>query len=985
MSRPEFPLAEALYARFADDIVEIEHGAPNAFMEQVTPVTAELLRYWFQNDYRDNRDLNFHRGQRDAILSVVYAHEVVGARRLQDLYSEVAPHALIGSGRYGDITHPRNDHPKYAAKMATGTGKTWVLNALLIWQHLNHQANPQDDRFTSNFLIVAPGLIVYDRLLDSFQGRLRGETRDFATSDIHRQQDLFVPDDYRQQVFAFLQSSTVTKKEIGRKVTGSGVVAITNWHLLAGAEKESDDFLGDEAGDLDGVDAPGREIDVKAAVRELLPLTPGIAAGNALETLDRRHLRGGPIEALIDLPDLMVFNDEAHHIHTTKKGGEVSEVEWQRSLSLIAEPKGHRFIQVDFSATPFNETGSGKNKGRQYFDHIVVDFDLDVAMKEGLVKALALDKRDEIAALQDLDFRAERDGNRVIGLSEGQRVMLRAGLAKLRILEQQFAAQNPDKHPKLLVVCEDTTVVPFVEEFFAEAGLAQEDVLRVDSRNKAELGPREWEVVRERLFDVDRHQAPKVIISVLMLREGFDVNNICVIVPLRASGSGILLEQTIGRGLRLMWRGEGEAVDELKRQTRERISRRLPPENFLDLLFIVEHPAFQEFYESRLGAGVVGAVGGEADGRNAVGDLERVELREGYERFDFEIPVVLREASEELSAPRIDPSSLPVSRFPIDDLITRIGRGDRFASFDAQNGTRYGDYRVDGGVLTATGYNDFLARITNRVTQAFNRAFVSARKQYNEITRFPALQTHKPLLVGWIDDYIRHRMFGREFDPLDGENWRVLMVPDVAEELCGVFGTKLVELDGNQPVHGAEVYHRLVSEVPAINLRQSTAVIADKCIYPRLRVPARGGGLERLFIDWLNADSGVEAFVKIDEYKHDFLRRAYLKADGMPARYSPDFLVRTASGIHVVETKADSALSDENVTRKERAALAWVDQLNELAPADRSDREWSYVILSESAVTGWRERNASVTELLDYARLRHTERRERLTLFDERA
>ena len=60
--------------------------------------------------------------------------------------------------------------------------------------------------------------------------------------------------------------------------------------------------------------------------------------------------------------------------------------------------------------------------------------------------------------------------------------------------------------------------------------------------------------MRERLFSVDSHATPRVIVSVLMLREGFDVNNICVIVPLRSSQAQILLEQTIGRGLRLMWR-----------------------------------------------------------------------------------------------------------------------------------------------------------------------------------------------------------------------------------------------------------------------------------------------------------------------------------------------------------------------------------------------------------------------------------------------
>ena len=90
----------------------------------------------------------------------------------------------------------------------------------------------------------------------------------------------------------------------------------------------------------------------------------------------------------------------------------------------------------------------------------------------------------------------------------------------------------------MLVVCEDTTVTPLVDEFMRTEGLADDDVLRVDSNRKGELKAEEWKVLRERLFDVDRHKAPRVIVSVLMLREGFDVNNICVIVPLRASAAG---------------------------------------------------------------------------------------------------------------------------------------------------------------------------------------------------------------------------------------------------------------------------------------------------------------------------------------------------------------------------------------------------------------------------------------------------------------
>ena len=252
--------------------------------------------------------------------------------------------------------------------------------------------------------------------------------------------------------------------------------------------------------------------------------------------LDRHSCAVARCESLKDLPDLMVFNDEAHHIHEIKQAGEVTEVEWQKSLTEIASTKGDRFIQIDFSATPYNEVGQRQERrARQYFPHIVVDFDLNDAMSAGLVKALALDKRRRSPRCHWTSGRARRAQAASSALSNGQRVMLRAGLTKLQILEEQFAADRPDKHPKLLVVCEDTSVTPHVVEFLKQAGLGEDDVLARRLQPKGEMSKAEWEPTRERLFDVDRHTQPKVIVSVLMLREGFDVNNICVIVPLRSS------------------------------------------------------------------------------------------------------------------------------------------------------------------------------------------------------------------------------------------------------------------------------------------------------------------------------------------------------------------------------------------------------------------------------------------------------------------
>ena len=199
----------------------------------------------------------------------------------------------------------------------------------------------------------------------------------------------------------------------------------------------------------------------------MLPLTPGTSKGNDLNVLNRRYERGGILTYLKDLPSLMVFNDEAHHIHEFKREGEVTEVEWQKSLNLIAGPKAIASFRWTFPPRPTMRLARGENSRKSYFPHIIVDFDLKTAMRAGLVKSLVLDKRSEIGALSndELEFKADRDENGDPMLSEGQRIMLRAGLTKLRKLEADFADLDPDKHPKMLVVCEDTTVTPLGRRF----------------------------------------------------------------------------------------------------------------------------------------------------------------------------------------------------------------------------------------------------------------------------------------------------------------------------------------------------------------------------------------------------------------------------------------------------------------------------------------------------------------------------------------
>jgi len=964
MEPSRLPLAGALTEKVCQLSLGIEDGSADLY-DLVTPTTAELLRWWFLEDLCLARRFNFHAGQRQAILAAIVAHEVLAAPTLKDLYQKAAPEALLEGSLLAEVAAAKHAHPKYCLKMATGTGKTWVLQALLVWQLLNanaaRAAGLEDARFTRNFLVVAPGLIVYDRLLDAFCGKQIDGTRDFSTSDIARYAELFVPESQRETVFGFVRGNVCAKEEIGLKATGNGLLALTNWHLLTEADETAED----------DIETPGAPPEPPRLVAQLLPLTPGKATGNSLDVLDRRWARGGVLDYLAGLPDLMAFNDEAHHIHEVRSAGETSEVEWQNSLSRIAEAKGRRFVQVDFSATPYNDVGSGRNRRKVYFPHIVADFDLKAAMGAGLVKSLVLDRRREIGALP-LEFKAERDEDGNPALSEGQCVMLRAGLAKLRKLETDFAAISPERHPKMLVVCEDTTVSPLVAEFFRhDCGLAEDDVLTVDSGRKAELGEKDWAPLRERLFDVDRHATPRVIVSVLMLREGFDVNNICVIVPLRSSQAQILLEQTIGRGLRLMWRDP--EYDDLKRENRERIGNGKEPGSLVDVLSIVEHPAFQSFYDDLMAEGLAGTTGDESDSTNSAGDLISVGLREDFSAYDFAIPFILRELEEGLEHRAPTLNALPgFSAIDRNELKRMVGKGDVFVSQDLQTATLFGDYRVDGAVMNVSGYNDFLGRVTRRIAQALSQPLPKGNRIAHHLAA-PYLQTHTAELAGWIDDYIRERLFGADFEPLADEQWRLLLLQPVLDHVTKVFATALIEAESRPTTGATEVLYRRLSEVEKLPMREVNSLPVRKCIYERLPFPARNGGLEKAFMEWAQADSGIEAFCKISETRHDFARLRYVKEDGLPAFYSPDFLVRTGGAVYLVETKAEGQLSTPNVQRKLRAAVAWCERASAVPAAPgEAPRAWHYVLLGERLFHDYREKGARLQELLEFARVRAT-------------
>jgi hypothetical protein len=793
-------------------------------LSKVTPITRDLLRFWFSETFSDIRKFNFHAGQRQAILNTVFVHEILKSKNVFDMYNLVDEDTLSEMG-IGEISATKYNYPKYCMKMATGTGKTWVMHALLIWQYLNakYEETPSGD-YSKNFLLVAPGLIVYERLLDAYLGKENEDgSRDFETSDFYKYQELFIPDGYKNTLFSFIQNNVVKKDEIGIKVVGDGMVAITNWHLLAGEDEEveeSDDPFENPI----------------AVVKDLLPIVPGTTAGHTLESLDNKYFRGNELEYLANLTDIVVINDEAHHIHEVKTAGQVSEVEWQKSLEQIADKKGS-------------------------------------------------------------------------------------------------------------------------------------------------IPQTEWQSIKRILFNIDSHAKPKVVVSVLMLREGFDVNNICVIVPLRSSEAPILLEQIVGRGLRLMWRGED--YDEIKAENRERLLiKKQEPSNYFDILSIVEHPAFSKFYDDLIKDGIVGETSEMGNDRGSIlGDIVEVSLKDNYREYDLFFPIIVQDKEEILVDKGISIDNLqPFMTFSFNQLKNFTKNvGDTFYSDEITVHTRFGNYKVEEGVFNAKSYNEFISKIVAALSASLEKTGV------RKLERFPFMQINSAKLAAIIDAYIHTRLFGRNFNPLEDGNWRVLLLRNapIVDHIIKEISKAIYEMQNNIMVKEAVVLKRYFSEVKEMKVRENYCVPVAKSIYNVLPYPSNKGIYEKDFIEFFDSDSAVDSLIKIKENYHDFAYISYIRKDGLISRYYPDFMVKIGADIYLVETKAEKDTDNVNVIAKKRSALEWVKKINELNSEERMYCQWHYSLVSDSLFYQFRANGANSKEILDFAQIRKVDTIEgQIELFD---
>lgn len=252
--------------------------------------------------------------------------------------------------------------------------------------------------------------------------------------------------------------------------------------------------------------------------------------GQKIESRMRRlseYLGQSYFDYLASLPDLVILMDEAHRYH-----GDASK----KAINELRPVLG-----LEMTATPFDESGHA-------FKNIVFEYNLAEALDDGLYV-----KNPAIAKARNFNkdnFTPEEI--EIIKLEDGITCHERTKLAI-----EIYAKQNglPVVKPFILVACRDINHAKEVEELLQSDriyhGAYKGKVLRIDSSSK-----KDEEIERQFVALESPDNGIEIVVHVNMLKEGWDVNNLYTIIPLRASNAAILIEQTIGRGLRLPYGGQ---------------------------------------------------------------------------------------------------------------------------------------------------------------------------------------------------------------------------------------------------------------------------------------------------------------------------------------------------------------------------------------------------------------------------------------------
>lgn len=456
----------------------------------VTATTKTLLNFWFKADHRlpSGKPFRYHYAQREALETLIYLYEVVKIRRQKDLVENYTTITDLKLLKYDDFA-------RYCIKMATGSGKTKVISLAIAWQFFNAVLENSED-YAKTFLLLAPNVIVFERLRSDFAGSL-----------IFRKDPVIPPE------FSLFWEFDCYMRGDGERASSEGALYLSNIQQFYERGGSGDDSEPSAMTAMMGSKPPTKKIEVE-------------------DFSDRITARAG---------HCMVVNDEAHHTHD-------EENDWNaviRCLNRSLEPNS--LIQLDVTATPRHIKGA-------LFSWTIYDYPLKQAIIDNIVKrpmkGLAIGITEAPSDIASVKYEA----------------YLTAGVSRWKEYREQLAPLG--KKPLLFVMMNDTAEADDVGDYLRSkypSEFAGDKLLIIHTDRSGEVSKKDLDEARKTAREVDDATSPvNAIVSVLMLREGWDVQNVTVIVGLRpySSKANVLPEQTIGRGLRLMFRDQGSTYVE---------------------------------------------------------------------------------------------------------------------------------------------------------------------------------------------------------------------------------------------------------------------------------------------------------------------------------------------------------------------------------------------------------------------------------------
>lgn len=844
-------LRESSYEKLLPPLVhkirsEVEEWRRKSY-EGASATSKALLKWWFVTEHVVEKPdgtlskFRYYFAQREAIETVIYLYEVAAVKDKYDLIRYDSSGA-VSAGMFDE------DWLRLVIKMATGSGKTKVMSLLVTWCYF-HKLYEADSELATNFLVIAPNIIVLDRLRTDFDG-LRIFFSDPLLPDNGFEGNNW-QDDF--QVTLHIQDDV----SIVRK---TGNIFLTNIHRVYAGNEIEPSF---EDEDLEnyflGKRPTGKtndsSVDLGVIVREI--------------------------------DELVVLNDEAHHVHDNR-------LAWFKSIEDIhnrLKQKDHFLsLQVDVTATPKHNNGA-------IFVQTVCDYPLVEAITQNVVKH---------PVLPDSVSRAKLSERKSSKYTEQYADYIALGIEEWRKAYAEH--EKLGKKAVLFVMTDDTKNCDDVAEYltgnFPELDGA---VLTIHTNRNGEISEadskksiEELEKLRKASNAIDSWESPyKAIVSVLMLKEGWDVRNVTTIVGLRAysSKSNILPEQTLGRGLRRMYLGQDAT----------------------EYVSVVGTDAFMDFVESIQSEGVelerkaMGA--GTSAKAPIIIEVEQEDTKKDVETLDIEIPVMsARVYREYKNLENLKPSGFGTNRVAYKEFSEEQMREIVFKD-------------ITTGETTHTTHLDSSA-------VADYRSVIGYFAQ--TIMKDLRLISGYDILYGKIKEFVTEFLFDQSIELENLNTLRNLSELEATKTIVETFKRRINDLTV-QDKGSAEIRdHIKLRNTRPFVVKDQAFLIPQKSLFNRV---IGDSNLELLFASFLEECPDIQSYAK--NYMAVGFKVDYVKADGNISNYYPDFLVKVdAKSIFIVETKGNE---DLDVPLKIARLKQWCEDIN----ANQEDRSFDFVFVDE--------------------------------------